>query len=204
MTPVTLSRRERNKEHTRAAIHEAALSLTEERGLAAVTVEAIAERADVSPRTFSNYFAGKEEAVLGFAPDTAAELAEALARRPAGESPLEALQNVLVDLVSTRYQPREVAARRIRIVGAEPQLKARLAGGFDQLTAGLVKGLCEREGIDPESGVYPSLVVSACANAARCALLWWSTHTSTAELEEVLEEVFDRLRSGLDHPEREP
>ena len=44
------SRRERKKQATRQALYEAAFVLVEEHGLAAVTVEAIADRADVATR----------------------------------------------------------------------------------------------------------------------------------------------------------
>jgi len=59
------SLRERKKVETWSAIHEAAASLAQERGLEQATVEAIAESAGVSPRTFFNYFPSKEDAVLG-------------------------------------------------------------------------------------------------------------------------------------------
>lgn len=51
-----VSLRERKKLATRAALSHAAWSLMVERGLEAATPEAIAEAADVSPRTFRNYF----------------------------------------------------------------------------------------------------------------------------------------------------
>ncbi|GGH91296.1 TetR/AcrR family transcriptional regulator [Arthrobacter liuii] len=59
------SLRERKKAETWSAIHEAAASLAQQRGLEHATVEAIAESAGVSPRTFFNYFPAKEDAVLG-------------------------------------------------------------------------------------------------------------------------------------------
>jgi AcrR family transcriptional regulator len=58
--------RERKKVETWTAIHEAAASLAQQRGLEQATVEVIAESAGVSPRTFFNYFPAKEDAVLGF------------------------------------------------------------------------------------------------------------------------------------------
>jgi AcrR family transcriptional regulator len=57
--------RERKRVETWTAIHEAAASLAQERGLEQATVEVIAESAGVSPRTFFNYFPAKEDAVLG-------------------------------------------------------------------------------------------------------------------------------------------
>lgn len=63
--PSTPNLRERKKGETWTAIHDAAASLTQDRGLEQATVEVIAENAGVSPRTFFNYFPAKEDAVLG-------------------------------------------------------------------------------------------------------------------------------------------
>lgn len=57
--------RERKRRATRRAIQQAALRIAIEDGLGAVTVDEISRRADVSPRTFFNYFPSKEQAILG-------------------------------------------------------------------------------------------------------------------------------------------
>ena len=59
------SLRERRREQTWMAIHEAALKRVREHGMRGTTVEEIAQEAGVSPRTFFNYFPSKEDAVLG-------------------------------------------------------------------------------------------------------------------------------------------
>ena len=52
-------RRERKKRETRERIYESARQLFLERGFAAVTVDQIAEAADVAQTTFFNYFQSK-------------------------------------------------------------------------------------------------------------------------------------------------
>jgi AcrR family transcriptional regulator len=60
--------RERKRLATRRAILVAAIEIVRDRGLDAATVDEISRVADVSPRTFFNYFSSKEEAILGDTP----------------------------------------------------------------------------------------------------------------------------------------
>lgn len=87
--PITL--RERKKEATRQALHEAVLRLAVDRGLDGVTVDAVADEANVSRRTFSNYFANKEDALLYGDQVRIEQLLDQLRARPAAEAPWRAL-----------------------------------------------------------------------------------------------------------------
>jgi AcrR family transcriptional regulator len=62
--------RERKKQQTRTAIHEAALRLIDEQGLEATTIDQICHSADVSTRTFFNYYPSKAAAALQIASTT--------------------------------------------------------------------------------------------------------------------------------------
>ncbi len=61
--------RERKRLATRHAIQLAALRLATDRGFDKVTIDEISHEANVSPRTFFNYFPSKESAIIGEVPE---------------------------------------------------------------------------------------------------------------------------------------
>jgi AcrR family transcriptional regulator len=114
--------RERKKQRTRRAIHDAAFALAAERGLAQVTVGDICAEAGISERTFFNYFPSKAAATLGI-PDTA--LSDEQERRfLQGRGPLV---DDLCELVAGIAGGPEGDIPRIkRLMGFEPDLLAAL------------------------------------------------------------------------------
>src|SRR3954463_14110286 len=87
LTPVeTTGLRERKKERTRATIARVALELFARDGFAATTLAAIAEGAEVSPRTVSTYFPSKEGIVFAAYEDAIGRLGVRLAAREPGAS----------------------------------------------------------------------------------------------------------------------
>src|SRR5689334_15338875 len=119
-----VGRRERKKQETWRALHRAALALSVEKGFENVTVEEICDRADVSLRTFFNYFPCKEDAVLG---GTAGfeDVVERLLARPAEEAPFEAFANTYLEKISGLGEHAESIRTRYRLIEAHDQLKAR-------------------------------------------------------------------------------
>ena len=112
--PPPVSLRERKKLATRRLLRRVALDLIAERGVANVTVEDIAEAADVSPRTFFNYFPSKEAALFGgHDPARAAVLRDRVAHQAPGEPPLEVLRIVLA-------QDAQDMADELRSLGGDP------------------------------------------------------------------------------------
>ena len=84
-----------------SALEAVALRLFDQRGFANVTVEDIALEARISVRTFYRYFAAKEELLQLRIRRQSGVLREALAGRPADESPLHSLRLVLEEEFST-------------------------------------------------------------------------------------------------------
>jgi AcrR family transcriptional regulator len=116
-----LGLREQKRRATRRALQIALLEGALERGLENVTIDDVCRAAQVSPRTFFNYFASKEEAIAG-APGPFEVPAGELDRFVAGEA------DVLTDLVrmiaSNIDDSDDVEVHRLRkqVLEREPQL----------------------------------------------------------------------------------
>jgi len=203
-------RRERNKRATRRALSDAARQLVTERGLNAVTVDDIAEAAGVSVRTFSNYFAGKDEAVVGVDPDLIADYAARLRARPSGEHPVDAVRAVLLDADVRAADGSAELVRRLRtrheLVQRHPALLPRFLAGNAEFEAALTAALAERLGVDPRSDHRPALLISLMQGSTRTVVAWWAECTPAGAHHRVeqpdviglLDDTFDRIRSAYE------
>jgi AcrR family transcriptional regulator len=165
-----LGLRDRKKRATRARIHREAVALALEHGVDGVTVEGIAAAAEVSPRTFFNYFTTKEDAFVGSDPAATDRLAAAVEARPAGESPLTAVRQVLVEHLTALEADTDLWRMRRRLAAQEPALAARLAGANDRLETALVAAAYRRTGTDPASDLRPGLGARVAVAAVRTAV----------------------------------
>ncbi|MGV0812232.1 TetR family transcriptional regulator [Mycolicibacterium boenickei] len=120
--------RERKKQRTRTMLIEAAIDLCDRQGFEQTTVEQIAAVADVSPRTFSRYFATKDAVVLAFVDEVAEIVAVELDAQPAGIGDIEALYRAHVQafLKTKTAPPGRLTSERLlasaRIITSSPAL----------------------------------------------------------------------------------
>ncbi len=113
--PQVKGRRERKRDELRNALVEAAIELSVEQGYDATSVEQIADRVDVSARTFHRYFPVKDDVLFADNVEARRRFAVALAARPADEDLLtsmcEASATFATDLARPRHE--ELRARAI-------------------------------------------------------------------------------------------
>ncbi|MBV5246298.1 MULTISPECIES: TetR family transcriptional regulator [Mycolicibacterium] len=91
-----LGLRERKKRRTRATLIDAAMGLCDRQGFDATTVDQIAAIAEVSPRTFSRYFATKDAIALALIDEVLDSAAAELARQPLDIGNFEALRRAYI------------------------------------------------------------------------------------------------------------
>lgn len=114
--------RERNRLETWALVHDQASAMALEVGLSKTTVEAIAEAAGISKRTFFNYFPTKEDAVLGTQPPTLPEEAVAVFRADGDEDLFGRTVRLLVAVVRSMFPTASQAVRRKELKAKYPEL----------------------------------------------------------------------------------
>jgi AcrR family transcriptional regulator len=200
--------RERKRVQTRRRLEEAAIGLALRDGLEKVTVDAISERADVSPRTFFNYFDSKEDAVLGVRPPDINEqtLAEHRASYDGAEL-VESVVGLLIMVVGPSIDEPTFRKARMEVLRQQPQLLERLMSRMARITEQLTEavGLLLAQH-DAATGARASSDVDAvaetllvtCAGGIRAATKQWAATDSDISLDELEQRAVSLVREAIE------
>ena len=129
-------------------LQAAAIELFLERGYENVTVSQIADRAGLTRRTFSRYFADKRDVLFAGSDQLPPAMSAALLAADPSLSPYEALVTALADVgaqLADRVAP--LAAKRRAVVAGSPELQERGRTKFADIAVALAGALAQR-GID--------------------------------------------------------
>jgi AcrR family transcriptional regulator len=184
--------RERKKLQTRTALTEAALRLALDKGPDDVTVEEIAEAADVSVRTFFNYFPHKEYAILGRNPAHLEAALELIATAPAEQSPLTTMWLIVHDVLRDLLSEGSLT-RRGELIMTSPSLLYHLMLSSIDDERQLSAAMTQRIG-DP---LRARLIVTAAGTACRVAVELHKTMPDSAP-GDLVDQAFLLLAQGID------
>lgn len=187
--------RARKKRETRHAIHRAAIALIHEGGYCEVTVDSIAARAGVSPRTFFNYFPTKDAAISGADPELPQRLRDLMAQRPAEEDTVSAVRAVTLERFREMVHDRELWSMRRDLMKSEPSLGVSIIGVSAMADRAIAEAALARVGSTIEDDLPTASLAFAALGSVRAAV--WQ-HIS-ADFEGSLEERIDAAlaASGL-------
>jgi AcrR family transcriptional regulator len=201
---LTVSLRERKKLATRLLLRRTALDLVAEQGFANVTVEDIAEAADVSPRTFFNYFPSKEAALFGSSPARRVELRERIAHEAPGEPILDVLRAIMIAGAEAAVEDlRELGGdpvyrlRQMKTARNDPHLRAAYAAQMADLERSITEALAQRLGTDPDRDPYPGLLCAVATAVFRNSTAAWAGSGGSVPLEQLIDLSFRALTDGL-------
>ncbi|MBR9766632.1 MAG: TetR family transcriptional regulator [Rhodobacteraceae bacterium] len=183
--------RARKRQETRQNIIDAGLRLFVRDGYEQTTVEAIAAAAGISRRSFFHYFKSKEDILLarhdgGFL----AALAPAMRALPAGQGPLDAARDRLIDLAA-RYEHREAMVIHDLMRSTEA-LRIRKAALFVEIEAVLADVMVELWPGEPPQRLRVAAMMAA--GALRLSLDSWREAAGETALAEHLRRTFALLR----------
>ncbi|WP_069173782.1 TetR family transcriptional regulator [Streptomyces griseus] len=194
-------RRSRKARRTRDTLARAAFELVLERGLREVTVEEIAQAADVDRRTFSRYFPSKEAAALDAVRGDGDRINRALRARPAAEPPLLAYRRAVLDwLDDPEAEPWHLRPRifdLLLLAEEEPTLYAAYHHIRVDAQEESVAILAERLGTDPRRDLRPAVAVAAGAGALLAAQTAWVRGGRPEALPAYVVHAFDALSADL-------
>ena len=195
--------RERNKAATRSALADAAVRLAMRQGIEAVRIEDIAELAGVSPRTFSNYFVNKYEALTFRHTERMRYAAEALRDRPREEPLWDAVRAAVaapwVEAHEGLTAPAAATVAELRLLFANRMLQGEiLKGALDERNAFAV-ALADRLGLG-EGELYPRLLAAATTVVTQVAIdAFLQSDPPVAQLPLILK-ALDQLEAGFPEP----
>ncbi|TFC18178.1 TetR/AcrR family transcriptional regulator [Cryobacterium algoritolerans] len=194
--------RERKRLATRRAIQRAVLILSCERGIDKVTVEDISRAADVSPRTFFNYFSSKDAAMVGDELDLASEddIDAFVHGGPSGDI-LAQLAELLSSSLKNTEGDREIHQLRRTVMKENPYLFGLRMATLRNFEARLQEIITERFAADrPDLAADPVrlhqrallftlVAVAAVRHAWRC----WAEGDAARPLADQVTESFAEL-----------
>lgn len=165
-----------------------ALRAFAERGIDAVTVDDIADAADISRRTFFRYFASKDDILHGN-PERQLEIVRAaLDSAPANASPSGLARRILLALTSEYDDRKEALLLRKKIAAKDPDAFARGSGRHAGLVDGIVDALTSHLGTDPETDMRPRVYIHAGLGALQAVARTWLTTGARGSLKDLTAE----------------
>lgn len=203
--------RERKRRATRRAIEFAALDLVAERGFDGVTVDEVSKVADVSPRTFFNYFPSKEAAMLGDPPELPpSPMVEAFVAGLPNGSLLDDLAVLMVGGSDQAAEDVELVRRRHAVLKQHPQLFAMRMATMRKLEEDLAAVVARRfSRTDPALAADTDalrdrsrLVMLVSFAAVRHAWMSWSAGDPSSPLSERMAGSFTELKTLFDSGDR--
>jgi AcrR family transcriptional regulator len=195
--------RDRKRNETRARLEEAAVTLVLRDGLEQATIGTISELADVSPRTFFNYFDSKDSAILGLRHlEITDEAVSDFVDHDGGGDVVGSVVHLLFAVMDAPLSRPTIREDRMEIIRRYPEI---LGSQLAQMTlrAGrlseAVQGLLAREpGFSgqgaAELAASADLVLAMCGGAVRVATREWAEAARGAADEELEERAISLVK----------
>ena len=167
---MTSGLRERKKADTRRALSAAALDLCLDRGYDHVTVADIADRAGVSRRTFSNYFASKADCVVAVSEGVLDDVLAVIDAAPPGTALTSLVQPALRHFVGRLDAGFDAY---VLLVNQEPELAAATLAMDARIIRRVADAISRLVGAAGDD-IRPLAFAISCSTVARAVIDRWA------------------------------
>ncbi|TCR64065.1 TetR family transcriptional regulator [Bosea sp. BK604] len=181
--------RERKRRQTRERIAHAAQTLFLTNGFDATTIDEIAAAADVSKRTFFDYFPSKEDVIAAWQDRFGEVMAEAVAARPAGEPLIKVVEEALIgSVLASAADPQALALGKL--IRETPALRGREQLKYVKLEQKLAAALAARAPNDPASRLRTRLLAMIVVGGMRVGGECWHEEGVPDDVEGFARRIF--------------
>ncbi|WP_084703946.1 TetR/AcrR family transcriptional regulator [Phaeacidiphilus oryzae] len=214
-----LDARRRRVLQTRETLARAAFELLLKHGWSSLTIEAISDHAEMSRRTFSRHFTGKEDALAEVLGADLRMINEALEQRPAEEPPLVAYRRAVADWLRRErraWHRSPHGADLLRLIEDRPELRAAFLRVRQDAEARTAELMAPRIPVRPPASAscgphaqHPSdvrlraaLAAAVATSAFGTAVRLWVAGPAECDLAGLVQSAFDELGCLVDESER--
>jgi AcrR family transcriptional regulator len=179
--------------NARGRLEKAAMELYGERGFDQTTVAQIAERAELTERTFFRHFADKREVLFAGSGQLQDLLVQTVADAPATAPPIDAVA-VGIEAIGTVLQEsrgRAFARQRQSIVAASAELRERELNKMSSLAGALADTLRKRGVGEPAARLLAEIAIAV----FRISFERWVAGPRERDLRELMRESLVEVQS---------
>ena len=167
------------------------MALFLEHGFDGTTIEDITQAADVSKRSFFDYFPSKEEVVFAWQDSFAECLVGAIAGRPAEEPLSTVVEEALTSAITVALDAQSLALGEL--VRETPVLSARNQLKYTKLEQKLTEALLARTGGDDTDKLRIRLLSAVVVSALRVGGERWQERRQQGSVQAFAREIFKEL-----------
>ena len=195
------SLRDRKRHQTRQALERAAVKLVSENGLDKTTIEAISSQANVSPRTFFNYFDTKEDALLGLHDVVISdEIIAACLKHRVDNNLKVAVTTLIMHIIEPSLTNHSIFKQRRQLIQQHPQLLERQVNRMSLVSRQLnkaVRQIADELGQTKLSETDAEILLALCSSGVRVVIRAWISSGKTIDATKMKKQAIQTINEVI-------